>query len=599
MARPEPMDATSAAAMEADASLDAQTLLVQMRRLAQLNTRFEIALNNMARGLSMFDADGRLIVCNALYREIYQLPEELTEPGTPFSRIIAHHAAKDGCANSGEDLTRQQLWIAQHAAELQHGRIFTQTHNLPDGRIILVTIQPLQDGGWVDIQEDITEKTLAQERIAWLAQNCPLTGIANRFHLREQLEDAIQRLRPGERLAVHLVDLDYFKQVNDTLGHAAGDAVLKAVANRMQATVRDNDIVGRVGGDEFAIIQTDIGGPEQAALLAERLVKTLNAPYRVLGTNASIGASIGISIAHDHGSDADTLFRKADLALYRMKTCGRGSSYVYRPEDDEVALERMEIRSALRDALKNRQLGLHYQPIIDIRAGTVTACEALMRWRHPRLGMVPPSTFIPIAEKAGLIIAMGEWALHQACRDAAGWPSGIRVAVNLSAVQLDQSDLATSVRHALDTSGLDADRLEIEINETALLRSEARAVETLQQLRALGVRLVLDDFGTGYASLTYLRSFAFDKIKIDQSLISGAMSEQRDCKAIVGAVTGLAKTLGIGPVAEGIEGLEQLEDVAIAGCEEVQGFYFSHPVPPSEVEAAVALCVRKLPGAGH
>lgn len=222
-----------------------------------------------------------------------------------------------------------------------------------------------------------------------------------------------------------------------------------------------------------------------------------------------------------------------------------------------------------------------------------------MRWHHPRLGMVPPSTFIPIAEKAGLIVAMGEWALHQACRDAAGWPSGLKVAVNLSAVQLDQSDLARSVRHALDTSGLDADRLEIEINETALLRSEARAVETLQQLRALGVRLVLDDFGTGYASLTYLRSFAFDKIKIDQSFISGAMAAQRDCKAIVGAVTGLAKTLGIGPVAEGIEAPEQLEDVAIAGCEEVQGFYFSHPVPPSEVEAAVALCVSKLPGAGH
>ena len=593
MARPELNDEMAIASIEAGASLDAQQLLEQTRKLTQINARFEIALNNMARGLSMFDAEGRLIVCNDVYRNIYELPEELTVPGTPFSRIIAYHAAKKDRPNSAEDLKRQKAWIDQHAEELQHGKIFNTTHSLPDGRIILVTVQPLRDGGWVDIQEDVTEKTLAQERISWLARHCALTEVANRFHLREQLDEALGRLNAHGMLAVHLVDLDYFKQVNDTLGHAAGDAVLKAVAKRMRAVLRDTDVVGRVGGDEFAIIQTAIPGVEQASKLADRLVKTLNAPYRVLGANATIGASIGIAIAPEHGSDSDTLLRKADMALYRMKTCGRGQSYVYRPDDEAVALERMELRNALRDALKHHQLGLHYQPVVDVRAGTVTCCEALMRWSHPRLGMVPPSTFIPIAEKSGLIVAMGEWALHQACKDAAGWSPNINVAVNLSAVQFEQADLATSIQHALDASGLQPDRLEVEITERAMLKGRERTFETLKRLRALGVRLVLDDFGTGFASLNYLRAFAFDKIKIDQSFIS-AMRNRRDCLAIVGAVTGLAKMLGIEPVAEGVEGFEQLAGVEVAGCEEMQGFYFSHPVPSFQVEAAVAQCMTKL-----
>jgi predicted signal transduction protein with EAL and GGDEF domain len=369
--------------------------------------------------------------------------------------------------------------------------------------------------------------------------------------------------------------------------------VLKAVAKRMKATLREHDIVGRVGGDEFAIIQSEVADVEQAATLAQRIVTSLNAPYRVGGSSTGIGASVGIAIAPDHGTDADTLLRKADMALYRMKTCGRGTCYVYRAEDEAVALERMELRGALRDALKNRQLGLHYQPIVDVKAGTVTGCEALMRWRHPHLGMVPPKTFIPIAEKSGLMLTMGDWALQQACKDAAGWRSNIRVAVNLSVSQFDQSDLAARVQHALDVSGLDAGRLEIEITESALIKSEARARATLGQLRAMGVRLVLDDFGTGFASLNFLRTFAFDRIKIDQSFIS-EMVDRRDSMAIVGAVTGLARSLGMGPVAEGVEVSDQLEGVTTVGCEEMQGFYFCHPVPSVEVEDAVARCVSKL-----
>lgn len=584
--------------MHAEAMLDAQRLIEQTNKLTKLNKRFEIALNNMARGLSMFDAERRLIVCNPLYRDIYSLPEELTVPGTPFSRIVAYHDAKEGCANTADALKRQHLWMEQHAAELQHGRTFTYRQELPNGRILLVTIQPLKDGGWVDIQEDITEQAGAQERIAWLARHCPLTEIANRFHLRERLEEELERLGPGGQLAVHIVDLDYFKQVNDTLGHAAGDAVLKAVAQRMRATVRESDIVGRVGGDEFAIVQCDISGPEQAVRLAERLVKVLNAPYRVLGASTGIGASVGIAISPSHGRTSDMLLRKADMALYRAKTCGRGTFSIYREQDETVTLQRMELRGALKNALKNRQIGLHYQPIVDVKAGAVTGCEALMRWRHPQLGMVPPTTFIPIAEKSGLIVAMGDWALQQACRDAAGWRSDMKVAVNISAVQLCQSNLTASVKRALEQTGLAASRLEIEITEAAFLRDAARTLAVLDELRALGVRLVLDDFGAGFASLNHLRSFTFDKIKIDQSFV-GEMAERRDSRAIIGAVTGLAKTLGIGPVAEGVEGAQQLAGVTIAGCEEMQGFYFSRPVPSGDLEAAVADCVTRLSRTPH
>ncbi len=593
MVRPELLTETSDASTEAVASLDAEQLLAQARKLALINTRFEIALNNMARGLSMFDSEGRLIVCNALYREFYNLPAELTEPGTPFSHIIAYHAAKDTRVDAAEALRHQKLWIEEQRDELKRGKIFSRTHTLPDGRIVLVTIQPLQDGGWVDTQEDVTEKTAAQERIAWLARHCPLTEIANRFHLRETLEHALKRLEANSVLAVHLIDLDYFKQVNDTLGHAAGDAVLKVAAKRMRASLRTTDMVGRVGGDEFAVIQTAISGSEQASGLAERLTRTLNASYRVLGSDATVGASIGIALAPEHGRDADTLLRKADMALYRAKSCGRGHAFFYRSDDEAAAHERMALRTALRDALANRQLGLHYQPIVDMRSGTVTSCEALMRWYHPQLGLVPPATFIPIAESSGLIVSLGEWALHQACRDAAGWRSKMNVAVNLSAVQLDQSDLAVSIRHALDASGLAPSRLEVEITEQALLKREARAVETLKRLRALGVRLVLDNFGTGFASLNHLRAFAFDKIKIDPSFIH-AISDRHDGMAIVGAVAGLAKTLGIEAVAEGVEGFDQLEGVTVAGCGEMQGFYFSRPVPAFEIEAAVAACVSKL-----
>jgi diguanylate cyclase (GGDEF)-like protein len=585
-------DAESAA-QGAVAATDTERLLEQANKLSTLNAWFEVALNNMARGLSMFDAEKRLVVCNALYREIYDLPESLTTPGTPLSTIIAFHAARAGSANTAEELRRQQAWIEQHSDEVRHGKTFTHTQHLQNGRIVLVTNQPLADGGWVDIQEDITERTLAEKRIAWLARHCPLTEIANRFHLRERLELEIERLRPDERLAVHLIDLDHFKQVNDTLGHATGDAVLKAVAKRMCSTVRDTDFVGRLGGDEFAIIQKEVVDENQAASLADRLVKILNAPYRVLGSSTGIGASIGISICPDHGTDADTLLQRADTALYRVKSCGRGNSSIYQVLDEKVARERIELQADLCEALKRNQLVLHYQPVVDVHAASVTGCEALMRWNHPKLGLLAPSVFIPIAEKAGLIGEIGEWALRRACKDAAGWQSHITVAVNLSSFQFVKDDLATIVKKALKASRLEAKRLEIEVAEATLLRREAHTLDVLRDLKALGVRLVLDDFGTGFASLGYLQNFTFNKTKTDRSLITD-LAGRRDKMAVVGAVTGLAQTLGIGPVAEGVEVMEELEGAAFAGCTQMQGFYFSKAVPSDDVDRTVADCLVKL-----
>ncbi len=573
--------------------LETAKLIEQTRKLAQLNSWFEVALNNMARGLSMFDADKRLIVCNAIYREIYELPEELAKPGTHISELVAFHAKKESGDDSPENRERQHKWIERHVAELARGKSFTHTQYLNNGRIILVTNQPLADGGWVDIQEDVTEKTKAQERIAWLARHDPLTETANRFHLRELLEQEIQDLSNGSRLAIHLIDLDRFKEVNDTLGHAAGDALLKAVAKRMRSTVRENDFVGRLGGDEFAVVQAGVLADEQVSSLAVRLLKVLNAPFRVLGHTVQVGASIGVVMAPEYGTDPDSLLKKADIALYRVKSGGRGDYAIYRPEYEQVANDRVGLENDLRGALAAGQLELHYQPIINLDLSEVTGFEALMRWRHPRLGLVAPANFIPIAEKTGLIVEIGEWALHRACHDATSWPSRMMVTVNLSPLQFADGDPAASAASALTKTGLAADRLEIEITETVLMQNEERTLEALGKLRQLGVRISLDDFGTAFASLSYLRKFAFDKIKIDRSFVR-ELCERQDCVAIVNAVTGLAKALDIGSVAEGIETFQQLEKVKVAGCKEVQGFYFSPPVPATDVLDALTKCEGML-----
>jgi diguanylate cyclase (GGDEF)-like protein len=573
---------------------DTNQIYEEKTLLEQLNARFDVALNNMGRGLSMFDSEAQLIVCNKLYREIYDLPEELTRPGTHLADIVRHHVKKETGHDDATEIENQRKWIANHVAELARGKSFSHTQYLKSGRIVLVSNQPLTGGGWVDIQEDITEKRLAEQKIDWLARHDALTEIANRHHFREQLENWFSALQPGSGFALHWIDLDHFKDVNDTLGHPVGDALLRSVAKRLRKVLRGPDLVARLGGDEFAVLQADVVREAHATKLAKRLVRALAEPHQVLGHKVASGGSVGIALAPQDGSSPEELMKHADLALYSAKSSGRGAYIAYRPEHSHTTGNRRHLERDLALALSNGQLELHYQPIVDLKQTTVTSFEALMRWHHPELGTISPGEFIPLAEETGLIVEMGAWALKQACLDATVWPDDIKVTVNLSSIQFEDGTLYKVVTDALRETGLSPRRLELEITETVLLRDDVMVHEVLHKLRNIGVQIALDDFGTAYASLSYLRSFPFDKIKIDRSFIKDLDGPQRaECVAIIHAVAGLARQLQMGAVAEGVETLDHLDTVSMAGCD-VQGFYFSKPVPASEVQAVLAQIPRSL-----
>jgi diguanylate cyclase (GGDEF)-like protein len=405
------------------------------------------------------------------------------------------------------------------------------------------------------------------------------------------MERELARARRGEPVAVLCVDLDHFKRVNDTLGHAAGDALLQAAADRLRACIRETDIIARLGGDEFAIVQVMAEQPRAATVLAERLIADLSRPFEIAGHQVVVGASVGIALAPSDGIDADQLMKSADMALYRAKSDGRGVLRYFESEMDAKMQVRRGLELDLRKALVEQEFELFYQPIVDLEANQVSGFEALLRWNHPTGGLIGPGDFIPIAEDMGLIIPLGEWVLRQACLEAAGWPDDVKVAVNLSPAQFKSKTLALAVTSALAASGLSPSRLELEITESVLLQDNETVRGILHQLRELGVRISMDDFGTGYSSLSYLRSFPFDKIKIDQSFVRD-MCLHDDSGAIVRAVAGLGKNLGMATTAEGVETNEQLGRLREEGCTEVQGYLFSRPLPASEVPRLLAK-VRK------
>ena len=552
------------------------------QQLTRLNQWLQVALNNMARGLSMFDTQQRLILCNDIYRKIYNLPEDLTRAGTPLADIVRYHVQQETGRDDAEAIEEQRKWIEQHVARLARGESFSHTQRLSGGRTVLVSNQPLGDGSWVDLQEDITERVQAEEKISWLARHDVLTEIPNRFHFQEQLNQALQSLSTGAGLAVHWIDLDHFKDINDDLGHPAGDALLKSIGARLRANVRGPDFVGRLGGDEFAIVQSGVTRADEATAFAERLLRLFGETHCLMGHQVEIGASIGIALAPQHASNADDLMKDADVALYHAKTVGRGTYALFDPLYGYEMQTRRRLEADLRLALQENQLVLHYQPILDAKSQKVTSCEALMRWQHPVHGLIPPSDFIPLAEDNELIVAIGDWALRTACLEAATWPADIGVTVNLSASQFVGSDLYKTVDAALCLSGLAPQRLELEITESVLLRDDPDTVKTLHRLRDHGVRIALDDFGTAFASLSYLRSFPFDTIKIDRSFVKD-LPQQSDCTAIIEAVTGLARKLNMRSVVEGVETSQQLAMVTDMGCDEMQGYYFNRPLPGVEL----------------
>jgi diguanylate cyclase (GGDEF)-like protein len=549
-------------------------------RFEQQANRFDIALNNMSHGLCMLDEQNRLQVWNERFLELLHLKDMPIRVGMPATHLLRHSI------RAGNHRTKSIKKVFTDLAQGLAQDRFDQVQTSPDGdRTIAVSRRMMSGGGSVVILEDVTESKRAQERITHLAKYDDLTGLANRNQFRERINGMLAAMHKRKNhVAIHLIDLDRFKTINDTLGHPIGDKLLKEVASRLKTVIRPGDMITRFGGDEFVVLQTGTERYQDAKWLAERLARTLKDPFDIDGHRIDIGASIGIAMAPMDGVDADQLLKKADMALYAAKNGGGGDHRFFALEMEEAAQERRALELDLREALTSEQFDLYFQPLVDLRNGRVTTCEALLRWRHPRRGMVPPSIFIPIAEETGLIIPLGEWALQRACYEAAKWPKSVKVAVNLSPVQFRDRGLALQVVSALAKSGLPAQRLELEVTERLLLEDSDGTLTVMEQLKNLGVSISLDDFGTGYSSLNYLRKFPFQKIKIDQSFIAG-LGEERDAQAIIGAVAGLGASLDKTVVAEGIETEEQLKQVKMHGCHEGQGHLFGEPMPADIIQA--------------
>ena len=553
-------------------------LLSQKLQLEMQNLRFDAALNNMSQGLCMYDGRHRLVVCNAPYARMYGLTPELAKPGTPFADIVQHRIDKGLQAGQlPEDYTRELREI------IAERRPVTKIRELGDGRIIAIKHQPMPDGGWLATHEDMTEYRRIEARMAHMAHHDLLTELPNRTLLRERMERALDGPQKGKSLAVLCLDLDRFKDVNDTLGHPVGDALLKAVGKRLLGCIEDDDTVARLGGDEFSVVQIAAEQPVAATALATRVIEAIGQPFDLDGHQVTVGASIGIAVSPSDGTDPDQLLKNADLALSRAKGEGRGTHRFFESEMDAHMQARSKLQLDLRKALANGEFELYYQPLVNLARDEICGFEALLRWHHPERGFVSPGEFIPLAEETGLIVPLGEWAMRQACAAAARWPAHIKVAINLSANQFKSRHLVETVVSALATSGLPARRLELEITESVLLQNNEATLATLHQLRALGVRIALDDFGTGYSSLSYLRSFPFDKIKIDRCFVSDLSETDEDALAILRAVASLGISLGIATTAEGVETKEQLARVREEGCTEMQGYLFSPPRPLSEV----------------
>ncbi|HEX5126644.1 MAG TPA: EAL domain-containing protein [Rhodocyclaceae bacterium] len=539
------------------------------------NMRFNAALENMPQGLCMFDHDKRLVVSNVQYAKIYGLDPEELKIGTPLRTILERRVA------TGQSPENSHKYIEQRLVEVEKSAHVT-VNELKDGRFIEVKHRPLTDGGWVAIHDDVTVQKRSEERISHMAHHDALTDLPNRLMLREQLDLHMHAVRHGASLAVLCLDLDLFKRVNDTLGHPVGDALLCAIGRRLRECVRESDVVARLGGDEFAIIQAGVPQPISASVLAQRLVDEMAKPFVADGHEIVIGTSIGISVAPNDGIDPDFLLKCADMALYRAKENGRNAFSFFESGMDAIMHERRALEIDIRKAFAADEFELFYQPLVNLERNTISGFEALLRWNHPTRGLVSPAKFIPLAEETGLIVPLGEWVLRQACVEAAKWPSDLKVAINLSPVQFRSKSLVPVVMSAIANAGISSTRVELEITEAILLHNNEATLSTLHQMRDLGVHISMDDFGTGYSSLSYLRSFPFDKIKIDRSFVQG-LEKNKDAIAIIHAVSELGTSLGMTTTVEGIETKEQLELVRAEGCTEVQGYLFSKPLRTGDI----------------
>jgi diguanylate cyclase (GGDEF)-like protein len=537
-------------------------------------------LDNMIQGVLMFGADRKIIVCNRRYLQMYDLSEAIVRPGCSLRELLEYRKVSGSLALD-VDTYQQQIDVL-----LETGETSEMLVDAGDGRTIHVVTQPLPDGGWVTTHEDITRRQEA-EALAHMAHHDALTDLPNRALFSMKLEAALRWLKRGQQVAVLFLDLDNFKNINDTLGHQVGDALLRTVADRLRGCIRETDEVARLGGDEFVIVQTKVSAPADVANFAQRVREAIMQPCDLLGHHVIVDASIGIALAPGDGTTSEELIKNADMALYGAKASGRGTHRFFEQAMDTRMMARHAMELDLRRALVSGEFEIHYQPLVNLAEDRISACEALLRWNHPVLGEVDPDRFIPVAEEAGLMTRIGDWVIRKACEDAATWPADITLAINISPVQFRNRNLISVITHALEASGLKSERLELEITEAILLEHTVTTLETLNRLRALGIRIAMDDFGTGYSSLSYLQKFPFDKIKIDGSFVH-ALSDDPESTAVIRAVTGLASSFRMVTTAEGVETEEQLAMVRSLGCTEMQGFLFSKARPAADLAEFLA-----------
>lgn len=549
----------------------------------------DACINNISQGVVMFDTNARLVLCNDLFARMYGFAQEELTPGVGLRDVLLMRQQSTGFPTDVDNYIQKLLvGVARHETVMSEFKC-------RDGRIIEMKRHPMKNGGWVTMHEDITARRRAEAKIESLAHSDLLTGIANRSQFLNQINRARERLQTsGQPFAVFMIDLDHFKHVNDTLGHAAGDALLKEIVRRLRSSLRTDDVPARLGGDEFAIIQSPPRAFEpgddvtqimrdSAIVLANRIIELIGRPFEIDGHKVVVGASIGIAMAPEHGVDPDELMKRADLALYKIKSEGRNGFTFFGCEMAEEADVRCRLETDLRAGLARNEFELFYQPLVDMATRQPCGMEALVRWNHPNQGLIMPDRFIALAEESGLIASLGEWIIQTACAEAVKWPPHLKVAVNVSPAQFSKTNLLDVIMCALVESGLSPERLEIEITEQVLLADEATHIGVLHQLKSLGIGIALDDFGTGYASLSYLNMFPFDKIKIDRSFTREIL-ERTECAAIICAVANLGRSLGIVALAEGVETEEQMHALRAAGISHAQGFLFGRPVPVAQLK---------------
>ena len=535
------------------------------------------ALANMWQGLVLYDGDGRLLLYNSQFCRMLGLSPAGVRRAARHRDVIELSVA----AGNHDGLEVEQVRL-EDAALVALGKSALAYIDLPDGRTIAEAHQPIAGGGWIRTYADVTGRRQAEARVIHMARYDALTDLPNRVLFHERLQRALEDASERASVAVMFLDLDRFKAVNDTLGHAAGDLLLQHVASRLRGALRDCDTVARLGGDEFAVVQTGIEDDIQVDELARRLIAVVSAPYNIEGVRVTVGTSVGITLAPRDGTVADDLLKSADMALYEAKAAGRGVFRFYVAEMDAQIRRRRALEADLREALRCNQIEVHYQPLVNLRTFRIVAFEALLRWQHPACGMIAPSEFIPIAEDIGLIDELGAWVLREACQTAAQWPEDIGIAVNVSPVQFRGEHIVSTVTGALTYAGLRADRLELEVTESVLLQSDGATLSALHQLIELGAHVVMDDFGTGYSSLGSLSRFPFQTIKIDRSFVEEVVRAP-SALAIVRAVSQLGRSLGMKVTAEGIETVEQLARVIAEECTTGQGYLFGRPMPQSAI----------------